>query len=218
MTTLTAPQMLKYRCGLCSAGRHDLCPGAIWNPGSGEIVTPAIGSIPAVHAGELRYCPCDSTEHTETLVRCRNCGTRNPLGASTDKGTCTDTEGCATMAAVRQENDPTFQLVRECQTTVIVSGEVKERPRRAKPEERAKAKVARQEAKARACVCNCGGTTKGGLFLPGHDARYVSQLAKGIHDAPNAKVRKQRIKDALEVAMAECSEALKAKLRRKLDA
>jgi hypothetical protein len=26
------------------------------------------------------------------------------------------------------------------------------------------------------CVCGCGGTTKGGAFLPGHDARHKSTL------------------------------------------
>lgn len=28
------------------------------------------------------------------------------------------------------------------------------------------------------CLCGCGGTTKGGSFLPGHDAKYKSQLIK----------------------------------------
>jgi hypothetical protein len=28
------------------------------------------------------------------------------------------------------------------------------------------------------CVCGCGGTTKGGDFLPGHDARHKSNLFK----------------------------------------
>lgn len=27
------------------------------------------------------------------------------------------------------------------------------------------------------CKCGCGGMTKGGIFLPGHDARYHSRLA-----------------------------------------
>ncbi len=28
------------------------------------------------------------------------------------------------------------------------------------------------------CLCGCGGMTKGGRFLPGHDAKYHSALAK----------------------------------------
>jgi hypothetical protein len=30
----------------------------------------------------------------------------------------------------------------------------------------------------RKCICGCGGLTKGGSFLPGHDARYKSHLVK----------------------------------------
>lgn len=33
-------------------------------------------------------------------------------------------------------------------------------------------------AEIKQCLCQCGGTTKGGSFLPGHDARYKSFLVK----------------------------------------
>jgi hypothetical protein len=32
----------------------------------------------------------------------------------------------------------------------------------------------------RPCLCSCGGTTKGGRFLPGHDARLRSELVAQI--------------------------------------
>ena len=32
----------------------------------------------------------------------------------------------------------------------------------------------------RRCMCSCGGTTKGGRFLPGHDARLHSELMAQI--------------------------------------
>jgi predicted SprT family Zn-dependent metalloprotease len=30
--------------------------------------------------------------------------------------------------------------------------------------------------KSRPCTCKCGGSTKGGMYLPGHDARHVAEL------------------------------------------
>lgn len=37
----------------------------------------------------------------------------------------------------------------------------------------------RGERTAKPCTCGCGGTTGGGDFLPGHDARLVSMVVKG---------------------------------------
>lgn len=44
------------------------------------------------------------------------------------------------------------------------------------------------------CVCGCGGTTKGGKFLPGHDARHKSNLIKEV------------LADESEAALAELTE------------
>lgn len=44
----------------------------------------------------------------------------------------------------------------------------------------------RTEKVGRPCDCKCGGTTKGGRFLPGHDARYHAaerRIAAGIGTA-----------------------------------
>lgn len=35
----------------------------------------------------------------------------------------------------------------------------------------------------KSCLCGCGGTTKGGRFLPGHDARYHSRLKREAAEA-----------------------------------
>lgn len=40
--------------------------------------------------------------------------------------------------------------------------------------------------KVGACKC-CGGTTKGGMFLPGHDARYVSEQVAFIMQGSKAE-------------------------------
>lgn len=37
------------------------------------------------------------------------------------------------------------------------------------------------------CLCECGGTTKGGRFLPGHDARLKGRLLKDVRDENASK-------------------------------
>lgn len=44
------------------------------------------------------------------------------------------------------------------------------------------------KATPRECTCGCGGTTKGGKFLPGHDARFKGALLKRVEDGDEAAV------------------------------
>jgi hypothetical protein len=36
----------------------------------------------------------------------------------------------------------------------------------------------------RECLCSCGGMTKGGRFLPGHDARLHGELKRNLEKDP----------------------------------
>ena len=36
----------------------------------------------------------------------------------------------------------------------------------------------------RSCLCSCSGTTRGGRFLPGHDARLHSELKRNLEKDP----------------------------------
>jgi hypothetical protein len=36
----------------------------------------------------------------------------------------------------------------------------------------------------RPCLCSCGGTTRGGRFLPGHDARLHGELKRNLEKDP----------------------------------
>src|SRR3954470_20582637 len=100
MTTPAPPKaervFLKYSCGLCAAKRHDLCPGAVFSPGAGEILVAGVGSIPPVRAGLAQWCPCTSTEHSaERTTKCRNCSTWSlPEDLNPDL-TCLDAADCA---------------------------------------------------------------------------------------------------------------------------
>lgn len=61
-----------------------------------------------------------------------------------------------------------------------------------KPEKAPAAPRTRKPKEARECKCGCGEMTKGGLFRPGHDARYHSALAK----AQAAEAAKAELADA----------------------
>jgi hypothetical protein len=45
----------------------------------------------------------------------------------------------------------------------------------------------------RPCMCSCGGTTKGGRFLPGHDARLHGELKRNLQNDP--LLRNERFTD-----------------------
>lgn len=58
-----------------------------------------------------------------------------------------------------------------------------------------KPRVARKPKEPAKCECGCGKLTKGGHFLPGHDARLKSRLKKSAADgneAAKAELRKRR--------------------------
>lgn len=46
--------------------------------------------------------------------------------------------------------------------------------------------------KPRACGCGCGGMTRGGYFLRGHDARTLSAIVEELHGIHNLKLLVER--------------------------
>ena len=75
----------------------------------------------------------------------------------------------------------------------------------AKPEPKAK-----KVAEPKSCTCGCEGTTKGGLFLPGHDARFSGLVSRAVLNG--------ELTDAhAEERMAPVSDLLKAKIRRSIE-
>lgn len=85
----------------------------------------------------------------------------------------------------------------------------------AKVQEKEQKATARAKAvpKIGSCVC-CGGETKGGNFLPGHDARFVSGLVKDVTGANFTSKSEQTARKALKDASA--SEALVRKFDKSL--
>lgn len=212
MTAAAAPVITygKLACGLCQSGLHDRCPIATWNPGSGKVVIPAAGGNPAKYAGEALYCPCTDQSHgDDETPRCRNCGHRwGEVEELNPDLTCLDAAGCALRIEARLAADPLHQLILQCRTTRLEGGEVVERKRRPTPVEKQARKVERAAAKQRPCTCGCEGVTKGGAFLPGHDARFVSQWVRDVEHRTNAARTIKASLRASMTAMAEAREAL----------
>ena len=76
-----------------------------------------------------------------------------------------------------------------------------------------KATKAASKPKVGACVC-CGAETKGGSFLPGHDARFVSSLVKTVSEANFTKTAETAARKNLKEANA--SERLVGKFDKSL--
>jgi hypothetical protein len=48
------------------------------------------------------------------------------------------------------------------------------------------------------CECKCGGHTKGGRFLPGHDARLRGELLSTLRDSSKRKSTRQKALEQLQ--------------------
>lgn len=56
-------------------------------------------------------------------------------------------------------------------------------PKKAKAEKAPRTRAAKEPKE---CKCGCGGMTKGGMFLPGHDARFHAAEKKAAAEAAGA--------------------------------
>ncbi len=145
---------------------------------------------------EVYLCGC--TEH-ELRVRCLDCNNRNADEVSRETWTCIDAEACtAKREKRRREADE-----------ALYGGRAPEARREAKE----RAPKAPAKPKTGSCLC-CGETTGGGLFRPGHDAKYLSRFVDRIKEDPNPA-------GALSAALAAweaqgISEALRAKLQKRV--
>lgn len=186
----------KYPCGFCSSSpgneRHDLCPSAVESN------------------GKAYRCPCGCERSRQ--IRCFTCNRRenadtpNPQ-ISTATWRCIDVDACAAELEARLATNPTIAMVRSIARD---NGQRFEKPTlpRTSP-------AARKEGK---CL-HCGEPTKGGLFRPGHDAAWLSQMVNEIHvQAPGSDSRYQMTLDRVEFMREKgCSEALIAKFQKRVN-
>ena len=156
-----------WRCQFCAGGLHGSCPGAVRN---------------ARPARKLVKCYC--CEREPYCIDCKSADDVN-----TETWSCLDQAACALRVRARLEMNPLHRQLQECRT------ESAEKARRIRLQAEAiraglsldpdeiddefdrplEKKPRTPRPSVGACEC-CGEPTKGGKFLPGHDAKMKSRL------------------------------------------
>lgn len=142
----------KHLCGFCSTGHHASCPGGVLNGNLTEVVR----------------CACDCER--SALRRCFDCGTREQAEIDATTWRCVDRDACAAHIEKRLAASPVIQQIREIRDALNPTTESTPKA----PQNR------RATSKSSGACLHCGEPTKGGLFLPGHDAAYLSAAVKSV--------------------------------------
>lgn len=187
-TRTTKPESVKnadgtttsaYTCSFCLEGRHAKCYRALVNGNKG-----------------VYLCPCAEPNCGGKILSCIDCKKVHD-DVRPDTRQCIDRDGCNSRILARRQNDPIYQMVVQIQEKQAMAKEENKTPRAA------------AKPKTGVCKCGCEGTTKGGNFLPGHDARYVSEQVGFV--LTKAKTEAVARKDIGAI-----SEALQAKFDKSL--
>lgn len=178
----------RNRCGWCITGDHERC-----------CVTIELSAT----KGTVYNCPCSCNTTGEyspanRRTRCLECGRRDVEVGPSHK--CANYDECQDFIAARRAKDPQWQALQVLDNENRVSGSPK-------PVREPKSPKEPKPAKGGRCRC-CDGPTKGGLFLPGHDARYISQQAELIVGGRQ---------DLLVARLDDLSPALFVKLTKRVD-
>lgn len=172
---IVRPQRSKI-CGYCASGSHDRC---------------AVGTKNA--RGHIHPCLCDQGGCTRGRRKCTYCGNRKTDEVNPETWECFDVDGCRVYVEARREANPLSRELREAQ----------ESARMAKIEDN-KDKAAKAEKVREKTYCLVTGEeTKGGLFKPGMDARYVSNHVEAVTSGAQTekqardKMAKDKVSDKL---------------------
>lgn len=171
------PIVQMMMCGRCAVGHHSSCVARIRN------------GFDENHVRRFIDCPCCGAK---TLPKCLDCGNRNQQEVHGQLWECLDLDVCKGRQQLRRNNDPVYQMLQAIKSdNAIRRRQIRldtlrrlaqvpldeeelllelERPRRNRGP-----RVVRPTSGS--CIC-CGAVTKGGSFLPGHDAKYKSALRK----------------------------------------
>lgn len=158
-----AVELVSTLCGFCNTGTHESC----------AIGTKHTGKHERYKNGVVWICRCESGGCTSGRRKCANCNNRVTEEVNPDTWTCFDAAACQASVEAKRENNPFLAQLRE----------IKERVNMAKIEEnKAKAEKAEKAKEPTFCLVT-GEPTKGGLFKPGMDARYVSLRVAEVVEA-----------------------------------
>lgn len=180
-------KVASHPCGFCQTGHH--------LPTEANPMAQCVGAVANYPEGIYQVFRCSCT-CAGNRPRCFNCNTRyseeEAQAALTSMWTCVDIEGCQARIARRRKSNPALALIDQIM-------EEREMPTATKTKSKTKTATAAKPTTGK-CRC-CDGATKGGNFLPGHDARYVSQFVEAVQakhtTAAKVKAELKGISDAL---------------------
>lgn len=180
------------RCGWCNDGHHGSC----------AIGVRTIGPRVKYPEGAVYLCLCEEGGCKLGRRKCTVCNNRVTEEVDPVTWECFDVEGCRSTLEARRAANPLYIELREAYRSSEMA-KVQEKATKA-------AKAAKEPKPDTFCLC-CGEKTKGGLFLPGHDARHVSTLVESVttKNQTEAQARKSLKDDKV-------SDALMAKFEKSL--
>lgn len=177
-------QVPVWRCQYCASGHHGSCPGAVRQEKAGRQL--------------LWLCKCPSTGHPG--LHCLECKNDRPDELDPESWRCLDRWACEGRLETRRSNSRVYQQVLAAKRSAAVRRRAKRLLHQSievnldedaaidrlhglldqihRPDKKTRA-PRQPRVKTRPCEC-CGEPTKGGRFLPGHDARLVSALVARI--------------------------------------
>lgn len=173
-------------CGFCLDGNHQKCAIGVKHQGPHT----------KYPNGIVWACKCESGVCRLGRRKCAHCGNTTTEQVNPETWECFDVEGCHASVTERRENDPLLAQLRE----------IEESAKMAKVQEN-KEKAEKKAASKEPTYCLVTGEpTKGGLFKPGMDARYVSDrvtevingnFSKKAEDAQRSKMKKDGVSERL---------------------
>ena len=187
-----------WRCQFCAMGHHGSCPRATRQDTANGVV--------------LWKCQCPEDGHPG--LHCLDCKNEQADDVNPETWTCFDRYSCATILAKRREHSQIWQMIQAAKSHSAIRRRAKrlgvedtlkgldptedqridilhaqldklEAMRGNKAKKRGPRKSAPVRPKVGSCEC-CGEATRGGRFLPGHDAKLASALKQRVRCGDNA--------------------------------
>lgn len=187
MSARLFPPSPLWCCQFCKSGLHRSCPGAVRTPKGPPL---------------LCICAAQDAGHP-SRPRCLDCRETRSAELDVEKWVCVDKLACSVRVQQRCDSNPIYRMIRACQVSADNDRRVSRTVYQARiraglpddEDEQYDAAHARPrsapKSKTGTCLC-CGAPTKGGRFLPGHDARHRGALLRRIRQGDPAAVSQAR--------------------------
>ena len=177
--------LMRTQCGFCAFGNRH------------DLCPSGVYSNHKVH-----ICACDCERANQ--IKCLECGNRTQDELNPQTWHCVDLDACRLEIQRQIDNNPTIQQIRE----------LREKSRERVAETRQSQKRATGRPTSGSCI-HCGEPTKGGKFLPGHDATWVSEQVAHVGAGTKGDTKRY------DELMARCdelgvSDALKQKIQKRI--